>query len=230
MPHDDDSSVWPAVAPRIRWRDRILEAFRPTGLTGAYWLVRFSPMRADGWLRSVRRRACVDAHGQPIPWFTYPAIDFLAARLRPKLSVFEWGSGASTRWFAQRTGRVDSCEHDPVWYEQTRNGLPPGATIRLLPLGADERYQHAIREAGLAYDLVVIDGRRRVACARACLPCLAPGGVVVWDNTDRPAYAAGLAHLQQAGFHRVDFWGMAPMLVEKSCTSVLFRPGNCLGI
>jgi hypothetical protein len=230
MATSDDSSPLPAISRRMRLRDRILEALRPTGLTGIYWLARFSPLRQDGWLRSIRQSDSIDASGAPVPWITYPAIDFLASRLRRGQTVFEWGSGASTRWFAGRTGHVDSCEHDATWYERVKAGLPTGASIRLRLLADGERYTQAIRETDMAYDIVLIDGRRRSACAQACLASLAPGGVVVWDNTDRAEYTQGLELLRDAGFHRVDFWGMAPMLVEKSCTSVLFRQDNCLGV
>jgi hypothetical protein len=39
-------------------------------------------------------------------------------------------------------------------------------------------------------DLVVVDGRARVAAARRALPRLAPGGLLVLDNANRDEYAA----------------------------------------
>ena len=212
--------------PSTGIKRRILAALQPTGFSGPYWLLRFSPLRTDGWLRSVRTNRSVDANGRPMPWITYPAIDFLSPRLNRTLSAFEWGSGGSTQWLAERVRIVDSCEHDPAWFERVRAGLPANCTLVHRPLEDGNRYAEAIGETGHAYDLVVIDGRQRVECSTACLTRLSPGGVVVWDNTDREEYAAGLRALAGQGFHRVDFWGLAPMLVY----TVLFRPGNCLGI
>ncbi len=61
-----------------------------------------------GWLRALRDGRPIDANGQPLPWLTYPCIDFLRSLdLRDK-SVFEWGCGHSTLFFAERANRVVS--------------------------------------------------------------------------------------------------------------------------
>ena len=40
------------------------------------------------------------------------------------MSVFEYGSGYSTIWFAERTGTVVSCETKQEWYDRIRPRLP----------------------------------------------------------------------------------------------------------
>ena len=52
---------------------------------------------------------------------------------------------------------------------------------------------------------------------------VAPGGLVVFDNADRPEYAAGYEALQRAGFVRLDFWGLGPINPYEWCTSVFVR-------
>lgn len=47
----------------------------------------------------------------PIPWIPFAARDFLEPKLQPHMKVFEWGSGGSTIWFAQRVAHVTSIEH-----------------------------------------------------------------------------------------------------------------------
>src|SRR5215471_14401630 len=47
----------------------------------------------SGWLESLLREKPVDKAGAPIPWYTYPAIDFIEARIGRRLRVFEYGSG-----------------------------------------------------------------------------------------------------------------------------------------
>ena len=49
------------------------------------------------------------------PWITFPAMRWLTSYLRPSMSVFEWGSGGSTLFFAQRVARVVSVEYDTAW-------------------------------------------------------------------------------------------------------------------
>ncbi len=62
----------------------------------------------------------------PVPLYTPGAIRALArgmnraAGTNPRQSgwaVFEWGSGASTVWYAARARLVTAVEHDPGWHE-----------------------------------------------------------------------------------------------------------------
>jgi hypothetical protein len=62
------------------------------------------------------------------------------------------------------------------------------------------------------------------------MAALSPGGVVVFDNTDRQYYEPGLRALAEKGFRRVEFSGLAPMIDYKSETSVFYRSHNCLGL
>ena len=41
-----------------------------------------------GHLRTIARNECVDAEGRPIPWYTYPALEFI--RQLDKLSDADW--------------------------------------------------------------------------------------------------------------------------------------------
>jgi len=45
-----------------------------------------------------------------------------------------------------------------------------------------------------SFDLILIDGRARPACFKHALPKLKIGGVILWDDTNRPSYALALAH------------------------------------
>src|ERR1043165_4945404 len=52
-----------------------------------------------------------------IPWFSYAAIDFLEDFIKPHMSVFEYGSGGSTLFFARRAKSVWSIEDNPRWFD-----------------------------------------------------------------------------------------------------------------
>src|SRR5512143_3931277 len=97
-------------------------------------------LRDCGWVRSRRENRSVDVNGQPIPWMTYSAIEFLTRRVRKDLTVFEFGCGASTLWWAARVARVVSVEHDPGWANATAAQLPPNATVVHVPLDAAGAY------------------------------------------------------------------------------------------
>src|SRR4051812_37225534 len=50
-----------------------------------------------------------------VPWMTFGAIEFLQRALREDMVVFEYGSGGSTLFFANRVRRLVTIEHDPEW-------------------------------------------------------------------------------------------------------------------
>lgn len=52
------------------------------------------------------------------PWLTAHAVSILSTWLKPTDVGFEWGSGRSTVWFAQRVHRLCSVEHDASWARQ----------------------------------------------------------------------------------------------------------------
>lgn len=209
----------------LAWR-----ALQLTGLDARLFASQVPPLHADGWFRSRREQRCVDLAGNPLPWLAYPAIEFLGRRVRPELTVFEYGCGASTLWWASRVARVVAVEHDAAWAERISAQAPANARVHHVPLDEAGEYARSALAHGLLFDVVVIDGRDRVRCVPPAVQALHPGGVIVFDNTDRPQYAPGDHHLAEAGFRRLDFVGMAPVIDYKTQTSVYYRPGNCLGI
>ncbi len=54
--------------------------------------------------------------------------------------------------------------------------------------------------------------------------------MVIWDNSDRSDYEEGYEFLLGQGFRRLDFYGLGPINVMASCTSVFYREQNCLGL
>src|SRR5947208_17175251 len=101
-----------------------------------------------------------------LPWFSYAAIDFLAAELRPEMEVCEYGSGGSTLFFARRTRRVFSIEDNEKWFSLvservTRLGLK-NVELHLYPfdfknpVGFEKSaYLNAVPKS--LFDIIVID-------------------------------------------------------------------------
>jgi FkbM family methyltransferase len=187
-------------------------------------------LQRSGWVDSHASRRPVDADGHPLPWYTYAAIAFLEPRVTSELDVFEFGSGFSTLWWAARAGTVSSVEHNPEWAAIMADRVPDNVTYRTVTLRANGDYCRAAAASGKRYDVIVIDGRDRVNCARQTLGALKEGGVVIWDNSDRDKYAAGYQHLVDNGFKRLDFHGMGPVMARGWETAIFYRDGNCLGI
>lgn len=131
-----------------------------------------------------------------LPWWNVAATREIAAFLstRPHARVFEYGAGASTAWLAKRAGAVISVEHDRSWYDKFGPILAAFDTVDLLhrPIDADPRnYVDAIAGRGV-FDLIVVDGRRRADCLAAARAHLAPGGLIVFDDSGRKRYRAAI--------------------------------------
>lgn len=180
-----------------------------------------------GWLNSLLRGRPVNKAGQPVPWFTYPAIDFLVSILNPRWTVFEWGSGNSTLWWASQCAHVTAIEDNQSWYSEVKGQLPANTTYTLAPdLGS---YVGAIEsDPGQRFDVIVIDGSHRNDCAARCLPYLTDRGIIIFDNSDCLDYDAGIALLSQAGLYRLDHWGLIPSYLYRNCTSIFLKDPTIL--
>jgi hypothetical protein len=183
-------------------------------VTGILW-------RGQGYLRSVANQRCVDASGAPLPWYTYPAIEFLRQLDFSTKSVFEYGSGYSTLFWGGRARDVVSVEHSVEWFDIVKQQLPPNCRLMIEPDPA--AYVRAIELTDKTYDVVVVDGlvpkRARAQCAVLALRHLAPGGMIVLDNSD---YLPGsTALLRLAGLIEVDLSGLGPCN-EYAWTTSLF--------
>jgi len=173
-----------------------------------------------GWINSWKRGRSVDAQGEPIPWFTYPAIDFIKQLDLRNLSVFEYGSGYSTLFWAKRTKRVLSVETEKEWAEEISALAPPNAEL-IFTNRAIEAYANQILERGI-FDIIVIDGTgdSRLRCCRIAPKHLASGGFIVLDNSD--LWLESAAVLRNADLIQADFTGLAPLNSHWHTTSVFF--------
>ena len=122
-----------------------------------------------GWLRAWWVGKPVDANGEPVPWLTYPAIDFLSQFDFSDLSVFEWGSGFSTLWWAKRCKHITTVELNPAWLPYIKTLLPPEVELIETALDVDEEVNALLSHPAAEHDVIVIDnhGPFRWRCAEA---------------------------------------------------------------
>lgn len=163
-------------------------------------------LRRPGLLAHRVWRAIYDVRHPTHPWLSPDAIKFLESYLTPDTKLFEWGSGRSTIWFAERAGSVVSIEHDPKWHAVVMSRLQERsldhAHCRLIrvPDDPDERdrqywedppYVSVVDEfKDDSLDVILIDGLYRQACTLRAIPKLRDGGLLVIDNARQlPALA-----------------------------------------
>ncbi|MGD0568042.1 MAG: hypothetical protein ABSA78_06520 [Candidatus Sulfotelmatobacter sp.] len=119
----------------------------------------------------------------PMPWLTFPAIDYLEPFVSGK-RVFEFGSGMSTLWFARRCRHVVSVESDSGWYRIVSQQARDFGNVQLFHAISKEDYVGAISNCQGRFDLILVDGLYRIQCLDVVRSYLNLGGLLVVDNTD----------------------------------------------
>jgi hypothetical protein len=79
-------------------------------------------------------------------------------------------------------------------------------------------YARAIRDERDPFDLVIVDGRARVACLAHALDRVRPGGLVLFDDAQRAEYRAALDAVAQP---IVCYRGLTPCLPFPSTTCLI---------
>jgi len=179
----------------------------------------------SGHFRSSLRRAAVSKHGEPIPWYTFPAIDLLRVRDFAGRRVLEFGAGHSTLWWARRAEEVVAYEGDPSWAARIRDAAPTNVTLTLVqhPEGRELPEEIGARLASLSdstFDVVVIDGLDRAYLVDVACSALRPGGAIIADNSEGYQIQERFAG---RGMMRVDLYGYVPGVILPQCTSIFFR-------
>ena len=153
------------------------------GIGGPVQLLLTGYLKDTGWFKSFNTKKSIDYNGRPIPWCTYPFIAFIGPRLKRDMVVFEYGSGNSTMWYAQKVLKLIAVEHDKDWSEQMTKKLPSNAKILFRSLEEDNKYVNTISESDNKFDIVIIDGRNRNECVKSSINYLNDTGVIVFDNS-----------------------------------------------
>jgi hypothetical protein len=172
-----------------------------------------------GHLRSAATMRSIDASGEPVPWITYPAIEFLKQLDLSDRTVFEYGCGGSTVFWSRMAKHVDSVEHVEEFYREVLPTLPGNCHLTLEVYPDD--YVQAVARRGEPYDVIVIDGHSRVRCSTIAPKYLKPGGLIILDNSDW--FHEASANLRQADLIEVDMAGLAPINDFVSTTSFYFH-------
>lgn len=175
--------------------------------------------QAYGHSRSVDEKMCVDGVGDPIPWYTYPAIEFLAHLDLSAKHVFEYGLGNSSYFLSRNCATVTSVDIDWDWYQKIAAHKRPNMDIRF---AADRRsYVSSIQTPdNRQYDIIVVDGSYRLECCHAAIQRFAPGGLIILDNSDW--FQESAAFLASQDLLQVDFHGFGPINNYTWTTSFFF--------
>jgi len=172
-----------------------------------------------GHQKSVVLGKPVDASLNPVPWYTYPAIEYLRQFDFSNKNIFEYGCGNSSIFWARLANSVISVETDPQWFENINSLKPYNLTIHLEVL--QDSYVNSIQKNNILYDLVIIDGVYRHECVRKSIQYLAMDGLLILDNSER--YPELCKEIREHDLLQVDFFGYGPINCYTWTTSIFFR-------
>jgi hypothetical protein len=172
-----------------------------------------------GYIKSVEHGAAFDEEGSELPLNTYPAIEYLTQFDFSEKRIFEFGAGGSTLFWMRRSKQVISVENHLEWSQKLTPQLNERAQIMHLE-GVE--FPRAISTVEGLFDVIVVDSSAmRYDCASQALTKLAPGGMIILDNSDWHFNTAAM--LKTAGLLQVDMTGFKPSYSHTSTTSLFFH-------
>jgi hypothetical protein len=196
---------------------RILRAFLPRGAAPTVCNCRTLAVEFAHYQTS-RRWECVEKGGGAIPWYTYPAIEYLRQIDLSEKTVFEYGSGYSTLFWSQRCAKLTAVEDDRKWHERIAARLPDRVQYHFL--SDKKKYIQAINQCSYQPDIIVIDGKYRRACASAARSRLSSRGFIILDNSDWHPETSQF--LRESDLIEVDMSGFGPINGYTWTTSFYF--------
>lgn len=163
-----------------------------------------------GWKR--------DSLEQGVPYMPASVIEWLEKHLSKEMNVFEWGSGGSTIFIAERAKSIVSIEYGQRWYYRLLFHLKikriNNCVLKLiLPEHSGEEIYRSQGKYGNLYfekfvksidtypdgsfDMVIVDGRCRSQCILHARSKVKKGGYLIVDDADRPEYISSIASLTE---------------------------------
>lgn len=173
---------------------------------------------------SIKNWNCISKNGEEIPWYTYPAIEYLENIDFSEKIIFEYGSGNSSLYWQNSAKEVISVEHDKLWFKKINNKGNRQTNQTILLRGNNESYENSIAEINKKFDVIIIDGIRRVECSKMIGNYLnyesTEGFMIILDNSDW--YPEVAKYLRETlDLIEIDFHGFGPINNYTWTTSVL---------
>ncbi len=188
--------------------------------------------------------------GKAMPGFASPMLADLRTWQMEGWRVFIWGAGDRPSehvisWFARRCAQITYVDWDQKWINQLqqfvnslkltnvkfycheierleveRKVFGRMAVNTFSDYGEKTTYVHSIAQAGIKYDLIIIDGHHRNTCTIKALDWIKPGGRIILNDANQKtmgidsirAYQALSAYPHFSFLHpgdwdwRTDYW------------------------
>ena len=159
--------------------------------------------------------------GRPIPWYTYPFIDYVSDLDTSKWRIVEFGSGQSTLFWAPRVASILAYESSSDWMENVRSLAPSNVELRHFE---GENSLEELKRLDFVPDLIVVDGPKRGACAAKSREVFGLAPIYILENSDWFPKAA--AAMRDAGLAEIRFKGFGPINGYTWATSLMISESH----
>ncbi len=176
-----------------------------------------------GQYKSIKNSSSINEKDETIPWYTYPAIEFLNQFDFSDKKVFEFGLGNSSLYWSERSLSLISIEHDYGWFNKMNDNIRSNQRL-FLKKNKDE-YVKSINTFETKFDIIIIDGVFRQDCSMEVEKNLnLESGIVILDNSDWYAETAKFLR-DSMNMIQIDFHGFGPINSYTWTTSLFLTRG-----
>lgn len=173
-----------------------------------------------GHFLSSQSWSAIDRMRKPIPWFSYPSIQYLSGLDFSDKIVFEYGIGNSTLFWVNKCKKLIAVENNKKWYENVvekiRKSQKENVSIYLVQ--ERSKYIKTINDHNYKYDAIFIDGFYRNECAKEAVKKLKRNGMIILDNSDW--FPNICKYLRKNNLIQIDFTGFGPINPYTTTTSL----------
>jgi len=172
--------------------------------------------------KTIFENSSIDKNNNPIPWFTYPALEYLKQFDLSKTRIFEFGSGNTTLYWSKVSKEVFSVEDNPDWFNKINKHLKKN--VHLILKTNKIEYCEEILKYHHKFDIIVIDGKYRDVCCKNAVKKISRNGIIILDDAERVSkfkdYYIATKTLKKAGLIQIDFCGFNPINDYTKATSI----------
>jgi len=157
--------------------------------------------------------------GRSLPWYTYPAIEYLSRLDFSDKNIFEWGCGYSSLYWSNIAKKVVSIEDNKEWYSKML--AKKKTNMKIIYCKNESEFVSSLSKENYIFDLIIVDGSNRKDCLKEAITHISPFGVILLDNSDW--YLDECKKLRDNGFTEISFAGFGPQVNYTFSTSIFFK-------
>ena len=175
-----------------------------------------------GQFKSIINRSAIDRLGKPVPWYSYPAIEFLEQFDFSKNKVLEYGCGNSTIWWAKKCRSVISIEHDQKYYKYIKSLNLNNLELRLFKKKREYINQRELTNS----EIIIIDGNFRKEIIEKLIEnrekIKNKNTIIIIDNSHWYSNIISLLE-RKINYTQIDFFGFCPSTNFTNATTILIN-------